>query len=92
MNLLARLLLEIRIVFLFLLEDCDDSRNTFLRHSGILASTEGVVSGSPIRYRLRSVYAHNFHQSIMRWVCLREPINLVLFVLPVTKGANWLAR
>jgi hypothetical protein len=48
MNLLARLLLEIRIDFLRLFELFRESLSVDLRQSGMVAKIDGVVSGSLI--------------------------------------------
>ena len=46
MNLLARLLLEINVALFFFVLASEVSLRILLRHSGMLASMEGVVSGS----------------------------------------------
>jgi hypothetical protein len=46
MNLLARLLLEMRIEFCFFFSLDAESRSVLLKQSGIVASIEGVTLGS----------------------------------------------
>jgi hypothetical protein len=58
MNLLARLLLEIRVDFSFFLSFSTVSKRILLKQSGILAKMEGVVSGSNNNGRLLSPEAH----------------------------------
>ena len=54
MNLLARLLLEMSVDFSFFLSFSTVSRRMLLKHSGILAKIDGVVSGSNSKGRVLS--------------------------------------
>lgn len=65
-NLFARLLLEIRIARFFLVLAWEDSLSMVRKHSGMLASIEGVVSGSKTAY---SFWSDDGFNSIIFFNC-----------------------
>ena len=77
MNLLVRLLLEIKTDFLPLPFVLIASLSASLRHSGIEASIEGVASGSRTNDRVRTLWlVKTAHSSLSPTVTLRGPTKI----------------